>query len=319
MAPRSDNSDSDGIAPGVDVMIDRAAVRTLRTGLRGDLLEPGDGGYDEARRVFNAMIDRRPALIARCAGTEDVVRGIAFARTHGLALSVRGGGHSVSGNAACNGGMMLDLSGMKEMRLDPARRLAAAQAGLTLGEFDRQTHALGLATTLGVVSLTGIAGLTLGGGLGWLNGQYGLACDNLVAAELVTADGRVVTASAAEHPDLFWGIRGGGGNFGVVTEFTYQLHPVDTVLAGTLTYAPARAGAALRAFHAFAGDSAVCPDALSMSGALWLDDGGAPTFSLTACYSGPADEGERALRPLRAIEGLVGDTVRPMSYLALQR
>jgi FAD/FMN-containing dehydrogenase len=221
--------------------LEEAAVQEFATNLRGELIRSEDDGYDTARAVFNGMIDRHPALIVRAAGVADVIQGVNFARTHNLPLSVRGGGHSVAGNAVCDGGVMLDLSPMKGMRVDPVRQTAQAQAGLTLGEFDLETQEFGLATTLGVVSMTGIAGLTLGGGLGWLNGKYGLACDNLISVDVVTADGRLLTASAEEHEDLFWGIRGGSGNFGVVTSFEYQLHPVGLVLAGGLSYPLAEA------------------------------------------------------------------------------
>jgi FAD/FMN-containing dehydrogenase len=206
--------------------LEEAVVQEFAANLRGELIRPEDDGYDATRAVFNGMIDKRPAMIVRCTGTADVIQGVNFARTHDLMLSVHGGGHSVAGNAVSDGGLMLDLSPMKGIRVDPVRRTIQAQAGLTLGEFDHETQAFGLATTLGVVSVTGIAGLTLGGGLGWLNGKHGLACDNLLSADVVTADGRLLTASDEENEDLFWGIRGGGGNFGVVTLFEYQLHPV---------------------------------------------------------------------------------------------
>src|SRR5215217_8244093 len=188
--------------------LSEAAVENLRDSLRGQLLRMDDADYEAARRVFNWMIDRRPALIVRCAGAADVVASVNFAREHDLPLSVRGGGHSVAGTAVCEGGVMLDLASMKDIRVDPERRIAQAQPGLTLAEFDRETQSFGLATTTGVVSVTGIAGLTLGGGIGWLNGQYGLSCDNVIAADVVTADGELRRASAAENPDLYWAIRG---------------------------------------------------------------------------------------------------------------
>ena len=213
-------------------------VRSVRQdlGLRGQVVYPDDHGYDTARAVFNGMIDRRPLAVIRCVDASDVVSCIRFARRNELPLSVRGGGHGVAGNAVRDGALMLDLSGMKAIRVDPDTRTVRAEPGLTLGEFDRATQAFGLATTTGVVSMTGIAGLTLGGGLGWLNGRYGLACDNLISADIATADGQVLRASAEDNEDLFWGIRGGGGNFGVATSFEYQLHPVDLVLAGGLSY-----------------------------------------------------------------------------------
>ena len=232
----------------------------LAADLRGRLVRPVDPDYDTTRAVFNGMIDRRPLAVVVCAGPSDVARGIAFAREHDLVLSVRGGGHSVAGNAVCDGGIMLDLSGMKGIRVDRQNRTARAEPGLTLGELDHETQAWGLATPLGVVSMTGIAGLTLGGGLGWLNGAYGLACDNLLSADVVTADGRLVTASDEANEDLYWGIRGGGGNFGVVTSFEYRLHPVSTVLAGGLTYPLAEAPDVLRFYDDFV---TAAPDELS--------------------------------------------------------
>ncbi|MBO0807148.1 MAG: FAD-dependent oxidoreductase, partial [Actinobacteria bacterium] len=282
--------------------------------VRGQVLRAGEGGYEAARRVFNAMIDRHPALIVCCAGTDDVVGGVDFARAHGLPLSVRGGGHSVAGNAVCEGGVMLDLSGLKGIRVDPVERVAVAQPGLTLGEFDRATQAHGLATTLGVVSMTGIAGLTLGGGIGWLNGKYGLACDNLLSADVVTADGRTLTANASQNEDLYWGLRGGGGNFGVVTSFTYRLHPVGTVLAGAVTFPAERVREALRFYHESA---SACPDELSTAASLVRDGDGRPMLTVAVCYCGPLAEGERVLAPLRSFPG-VEDRVGPMDYCAFQ-
>src|SRR5437763_4217285 len=221
---------------GTDAILEEAAVQQVADGLRGPLLRPGDAGYDEARRVWNGMIDRRPALIARCAGVADVMQAVRFGRTHRLLLSVRGGGHNITGNAVCEAGLMIDLSPMKSVRVDPVKRTARAEPGLTWGEFNRETQAFGLATTGGVVSTTGIAGLTLGGGLGWLMGKHGLSCDNLLSADIVTADGGFLTASAEQNADLFWGLRGGGGNFGIVTSFEYRLHPLAPVLAGMIIY-----------------------------------------------------------------------------------
>jgi FAD/FMN-containing dehydrogenase len=196
-------------AEGADTVLTEAEVATFKAHLRGPLLRPGEAGYEEARQVWNGLIDRRPALIARCAGVADVLQCVQFARAHALLVSVRGGGHNVPGNAVCDGGLMIDLAFMKGIRVDPTRRTIRAEGGVTCREFDHETQAFGLATTGGAVSDTGIAGLTLGGGLGWLGGSYGLACDNLVAVDLVTADGRFLTVSADDHPDLFWGMRGG--------------------------------------------------------------------------------------------------------------
>jgi FAD/FMN-containing dehydrogenase len=265
--------------------------------------------------VFNAMIDRRPLVVIRCADASDVVRGITFARRHDLPLSVRGGGHSVAGHAVRDGAVMLDLSGMKALRVDPATRRVQAGPGLTLGEFDRATQAFGLATPLGVVSVTGIAGLTLGGGLGWLNGRYGLACDNLISADVATADGQLLRAGEEENEDLFWAIRGGGGNFGVVTSFEYQLHPVDLVLAGGLSYPLDLAPRVLRFYDDFA---KAAPDELSTAASLGLTPAREPTVSIAVCYCGPIDEGERVLGPLRRFQAPIDDGIQPMPYTALQ-
>ncbi len=198
-----------------------AVAAELRSRLRGDILDRGDPGYAAARRVWNGMIDKRPALIARCTGTADVAAAVAVVLEHGLLVAVRGGGHNVAGNAVCDGGLVIDLSPMKGIRVDPANRTARAQPGATWGDFDHETQPFGLATTGGLVSTTGIAGFTLGGGLGWLMRRHGLACDNLLSADVVTADGRLLTASPVENADLFWGLRGGGGNFGIVTSFEF--------------------------------------------------------------------------------------------------
>ena len=215
--------------------LNEASIRDLRRSVRGSILLPGEDGYHRARKVWNGMIDKRLALIVRCAGAADVVEAVGFTRANNLLASVRGGGHSASGNAVCDNGIMIDLSAMKGIRVDPSRRIARAEPGVLLGEFDRETQAFGMATTAGVVSTTGMAGLTLGGGIGFLGRKYGLACDKLLSIDLVTADGRLVTASADENPDLFWGIRGGGGNFGIVTSFEYRLHCVGpTVLGGSV-------------------------------------------------------------------------------------
>src|SRR5215207_3392088 len=295
--------------------LEEAAVQEFAANLRGELIRPEDDGYDAARAVFNGMIDRHPALIARCAGVADVIQGVNFARTHNLPLSVRGGGRRVTGNAVCDGGVMLDLSPMKGMRVDPVRQTAQAQAGLTLGEFDHETQAFGLATTLGVVSVTGIAGHTLGGGLGWLNGKYGLACDNLLSADVVTADGRLLRASYGENEDLFWGIRGGGGNFGVVTLFEYRLHPVGPVLGGGLQYPAVEARDVLRFYHEFA---STCPDELSTAASLGHAPDGSVVVGVAVCYCGPIETGERVLHPLRTFGSPLEDNIQPMSYRAIQ-
>jgi FAD/FMN-containing dehydrogenase len=295
--------------------IDERAARTLRGVLKGNVLLPRERGYDEARRVFNAMIDRYPALIVRPADTDDVRRCVLFAREQGLPLSIKGGGHHVAGNAVCDGGLMLDLCGWKGISIDVEQRLVVALPGLLLGELDRATQAFGLATALGTVSITGIAGLTLGGGIGWLNGTLGLACDNVVAVEMVTADGELRRVSADEHADLFWAIRGGSGNFGVVTSFTYRLHPVGPMLVGSLVYAPQETRVALRAYLDFA---QTCPDELSTITNLGTDEDGQTLLGITYCWAGTPDDAARALIPLRECGHLVEDESEVMDYLALQ-
>ncbi len=295
--------------------LEEAVIQELAANLRGELIRSEDDGYDRARAVFNGMVNKRPAMIVRCAGTSDVIQGVNFARTNNLLLSVKGGGHSVAGKAVCDGGVMLDLSHMKGIKVDPMRRTAEAQPGLTLGEFDHETQAFELATTLGVVSLTGIAGLTLGGGLGWLNGKHGLACDNLLSADVVSANGQLLTANAEENEDLFWGIRGGSGNFGIVTSFKYQLHPVGAVLGGGVLFPEAKAREALRFCHEFA---STCPDELSTSTSLGRTPDGSVVVGIAVCYCGPLEKGEQVLRPVRTFGPPLEDNTQPMSYRTLQ-
>jgi FAD binding domain-containing protein len=217
---------------GGHIVLGEAAVKQLQTHLRGELLRPGDDRYEETRRVWNGMIDKRPALIARCIGMADVITVVTFAREHNLLVSVRGGGHNIAGKAVCSGGLMIDLSRMRRVQVDPSNRTARVEGGALLGDLDRATQAFGLATTAGVVTHTGVAGLTLGGGVGRLAHKYGLACDNLLSVDLVTAEGRVLRASPTENADLFWGIRGGGGNFGIVITFEFRLHSVGPGVLG---------------------------------------------------------------------------------------
>ena len=299
---------------GGDTILESAVVQKFADGLRGRLVQSGDGGYDQARTVWNGMIDRRPALIARCAGPADIIASVHFARDHGLLVSVKGGGHNITGNAVCEGALMIDLSPMKGVRVDPAGRTARAEAGLTWGEYNRETQAFGLASTGGVVSTTGIAGLTLGGGLGWLMGKHGLSCDNLISADLVTADGALVTASAERNSDLFWGLRGGGGNFGVVTSFEYQLHPVGPVLAGMVIHPMARAKEMLRFYRDFCRG---CPDEMLAAAALMTSHEGEPVAVIIASYIGDLAEGERAMAPLRKFGTPLADTIAPTSYVQL--
>jgi FAD binding domain/Berberine and berberine like len=292
------------------------AIERLRTSLRGSLLQPGEPGYDAARTIDNAMIDRRPALIARCAGLADVVTAVRFGRTHGVPVSVRGGGHNVAGNAVCDGGLMIDLSPMKGVRVDPIARTVRAEPGLTWGEFDSETQAFGLATTGGVISTTGIAGLTLGGGVGWLNGRFGLACDSLISADVVTAEAEFLRASERENEDLFWGLRGGGGNFGIVTSFEYRLHPLGPVLAGPVFHPAARAREVLRFYREFTAGE---PDELTTYAGLLTGPDGTPLVGIVVCYSGPLEQGEKLVEPVRKFGPPVADHIGPMPYRAAQQ
>jgi FAD/FMN-containing dehydrogenase len=299
---------------GADLFLEEPTVQQFAAGLRGPLLRASDPGYDEARTVWNGMIDRRPALIARCAGVADVMAAVRFARAHGLLLAVRGGGHNITGNAVCEGGLMIDLSPMKSVRVDPVKRIARAEAGLTWGEYNRETQAFGLASTGGVVSTTGIAGLTLGGGLGWLMGKHGLSCDNLLSADIVTADGQFLTASAEQNPDLFWGLRGGGGNFGIVTSFEYQLHPVGPVLAGMIIHPISEAKVVLRFYRDFCRS---CPDEMLAAAALMTSQDGTPVAVIIAAHIGDLSAGERLMAPLRQFGTPLADTIAPTSYVEL--
>jgi hypothetical protein len=300
-------------------------IEGLRARFRGALLRPGEEGYDEARRVWNGTIDRRPALIARCAGADDVVEAVRFAREQDLLISVRGGGHSIAGHSVCDGGVMIDLSLMKAIRVDPQARTARAAGGVLWSEFDRATQPFGLATTGGIISHTGIAGLTLGGGLGHLMRKHGLTVDNLLTVDLVTAEAELIHVDAETEPDLFWGIRGGGGNFGIVTAFEYRLHPVGPfVLGGPIFWPIAEAPRVLAVLRDYAPEA---PDELGftvgMAGAPPLpfvppDQVGKPVVGLILVWAGDHGEGERAVAPLRRLGTPITDGIRPVPYLALQ-
>ena len=298
-------------------------VQELRDALGGTLVSPGDVAYNEARSVWNGMIDRRPALIARCVGTSDVIAAVGFARSEGLTVAVRGGGHNVAGNATCDGGLVIDLSPMKGVHVDAAARTVRAQGGVTWGELDRETQAFGLATTGGLVSSTGIAGFTLGGGIGWLMREHGLACDNLISADVVTADGQTVRVSETENAELLWGLRGGGGNFGVVVEFEFRLHRVSQVLGGLLAWPAQAGGEVLRFWRDWVHDT---PDELcTMAAFLYAppepfvppEMQGTPIFAI-ACFDtdleGSAGDDLRALRD----QNPALDALGPMPYTAIQ-
>jgi FAD/FMN-containing dehydrogenase len=290
------------------------ASEKLRAAFSGQILAPGDLGYDDARRIHNGLIDKRPALIARCLHTADVVDAVNFGREEGLEISVRGGGHNVAGKAVTEGGLMIDLSLMKGIHVDPDHRSARAQPGLRIGEYDRATAAYGLATPSGVVSSTGIAGLTLGGGLGWLMGRYGMAVDNLLSAEVVLASGSIVTASDAADADLFWAVRGGGGNFGVVTSLEYRVHPVASVLGGAVLHPLETAPRLLSFYREFAAD---VPDELATQAALIHapDGSGAKLCLIAVCHCGEdPHRAEADVRPLREFGSPAADMLQRMPY-----
>ncbi len=289
------------------------ALEDLRGRFAGNLVGPADPAYEEERKVHNGAIDRRPALVAVCRGTADVVDALAFAREHGLPISVRGGGHNVAGRAVLDDGLVIDLSRMKGIHVDPEGRVARAEAGLTWKEFNRETQLFGLATTGGVVSSTGIAGLTLGGGLGYLMGKYGLAVDNLVSAEVVLADGRVVTADEENEPDLFWGLRGGGGNFGIVTSFEYRLHPVSTVTGGLMAHPIDDAGELLRFYRDLC---ETLPDEVVAFGALVHapDGSGTKLGAIALCDLRPPGTDDTVVETVRGFGSPVVDALQPMPY-----
>jgi FAD/FMN-containing dehydrogenase len=291
-----------------------AALHDFRAALSGDMILPGEADYEGARQVWNGMIDRYPAMIVRCASRADVVAAVRFAQSRGLPLAIRGGGHNSAGLAVCDGGLVIDLSRMKGITIDPIRLTARAEPGLTLGEFVRAIEAEGLLTTTGVISGTGMAGLTLGGGMGWLMGKYGLTIDNLLAVEIVTADGQIRAADENEHGDLLWAVRGGGGNFGVVTAFEYQLHPAEPLLAGMVVHPIERARDVLRFYRDFTVNA---PDELTTYAAFARTPDGQPVIGLTLCYAGPRAEAERAIAPLRQFGPPLVDLIRPMSYYEL--
>ena len=311
---------------GTTIELDAATIEAFAAGLAGEVLRRGDDGYDEARRVWNGMIDRHPALIARCASTDDVVHTIELARTHDIVISVRGGGHNAAGTAICDDGIVIDLSTMQRVDVDVDTATVRADGGATIGVLDAATQPHGLAVPMGVVTETGIAGLTLGGGYGWLRRKYGLSCDNLVAAEVVTADGRVVRASEQENPELLWGLRGGGGNFGVVTSFEFRAHPVGPdVYFAVVMHAGTDAVEALRFYREWA---ATAPDEISAVAVLWHAPGieeipaehhGRPIVTLVAMHSGSPTEGESALAPLRTFGNPIADLSSVMPFLEVQQ
>lgn len=306
-------------------MLERNIIDSFRTRLRGPLLLPGEPGYDEGRAIWNAMIDRRPALIVRCLGVADVISAVNFAREQGLTLSIKGGGHNIAGLAVCDGGVMLDMSLMRGVWVDPNAGTARAQLGCLLGDVDRETQIHGLAAVLGFVSMTGIAGLTLGGGFGYLTRRFGWSSDNVLSMDVVTADGRVVRASERENSDLFWGLRGGGGNFGVVTSFEYKLYPVGPeVMAGAIAWSAEHAHDVIQMYRAFteqAPPELACVLGLRMAPpAPWLAKNihGQPIVAIFVCHTGAIKDGEKLVAPIKAFGSPVGDIIQPRSYVSQQ-
>jgi FAD/FMN-containing dehydrogenase len=295
----------------------------LRERVRGDVVTSADDEYDEARKVYNAMIDRRPRVVVRAANAGDVIAAVDFARENGLDLAVRGGSHSVPGFGTCDDGVVVDLSLMRGVRVDPANRRARAEGGATWGDFNAATYPFGLATTGGIISTTGVGGLTLGGGIGYLSRGYGLSCDNLVSADVVTADGRFLVASAQENADLFWALRGGGGNFGVVTSLEFRLHPVKDIYGGPMFFELEHAGDLLRFYREFIADA---PEQFGGFPAYQIapplpfipeNRHGDTLMAFVSCWAGPLDEGEQALRPIRDVAPVVAEFVGPMPYPAI--
>jgi len=310
---------------GRTLVLETEVLVGLANSLRGKVLTPESAGYDEARSVWNAMIDRHPAMIVRCTTADDVVAAVRFGRDHGQIVAIRGGGHNIAGNAVCDGGMVIDLSQMRAVSVDPVARTATVEAGATLGDMDTATQRHGLATPLGINSTTGVAGLTLGGGFGWLSRKYGLTIDNLLSAEIVTAAGQRLHVSASENSDLFWGIRGGGGNFGVVTSFEFRLHPVGPeVLAGLIVHPLDDAPAVLRFYRDFLDttpEEFVCWFVMRQAPPLpflapeWH---GREILALAVCWCGDIADGERVAQPLREFGNPIADVIAPSPYAGWQ-
>ena len=303
------------------ISIDSAVLDSLKASLRGALLRPGDAGYDVSRTVWNAMIDKKPALVVRCAGVSDIKQAVDFARTHSLLTAIKGGGHNIAGSAVCDGGLLIDLSGMRSVRIDPTNKVALVEPGALLGDFDAEAQAFGLATPLGINSTTGVAGLTLGAGFGWLSRKLGMTIDNLRAVDVITADGKFLTANAKDHADLFWALRGGSGNFGVVTRFEFQLHPVGPeVLTGLVAYPLAEGASVLKQYHEYV-------KKLGNDTTVWAVLRKAPPLPFIAAdwhfkevcifamfHSGDPEAGKKALEPVRHFGKSVGEFMGMQPY-----
>jgi FAD/FMN-containing dehydrogenase len=311
---------------GSPVTLDASAVEKLKTELRGPLLLPGEDGYDKARGLWNAMIERRPALVVRCAGVNDVRRAVDFARDHGLLISVKGGGHNIAGTAVCDGGLLIDLSGMRSVRIDPAALVAHVEPGATLGDFDAEAQAFGLATPLGINSTTGVAGLTLGGGFGWFSRKRGMTIDNLLAVDVITADGRFVKADGKENADLFWALRGGSGNFGIVTRFEFRLHPLGpNVLTGLVVYPLKEAASALKQYRQFAreqSDETTVWTVLRKAPPLpFLPPAvhGTEVIAFALFHAGDPEAGRKAVEPVRHFGKVLGEFIGVQPYRSWQQ
>jgi FAD/FMN-containing dehydrogenase len=290
-------------------------IKSFRSVFYGDVFEPSDVGYNEARQIWNASVSKHPRVIARCSGVADVITAVNFGRSNHLLTAIRGGGHNVGGRALCDDGLVIDLSRMRSVFVQEATGRVRVQGGATLGDLDRETHVFGLAVPCGIVPKTGIGGLTLGGGVGWLVRKYGMSIDNLLSSQVVTADGRVLTASASENDDLFWALRGGGGNFGVVTSFEFQAHAVSTILGGLLLYPREMAMDVIRHFRDY---MVAAPDELTAYAALLHGPDGSPLVGVIPCYCGNVADGERVLQPLRRFGSPVVDGIQAMPFPAMQ-
>src|SRR6201985_1768028 len=307
---RDENKKLRGLKNTKGMVVNRDRIERFKAAFRGEVIQPGDSGYEAARKIWNASIDRHPGIIARCSGVADVVAAVNFARENELLVAVRGGGHNVSGNALCDDGIVIDLSGMKGVHVDAKNHSARVQGGATLRDVDRETHIFGLGVPAGIISKTGVAGLALGGGVGWLGRKYGLTCDNVLSFDIVTADVEPRVANADENQDLFWALRGGGGNFGVVTSFEFRVHPVGTVLGGLVIYPRERAVEVLRFYRDFTQSA---PEELTVYAALLHTSEGMPAVAVIACYCGDLTEGEQALKPLRNFSSPAVDQIPPMA------
>ena len=290
-------------------------VQTLKSGFHGQIFEPADAGYDSACRIWNASVSKHPRIVARCSGVADVIAAVNFARANNLLTAVRGGGHNVGGRALCDDGIVIDLSGLRSVYVDLRKQTVQVQGGATLGDMDRETHVFGLAVPCGIVPKTGIGGLTLGGGVGWLLRKYGMTIDNLLSCQLITAEGSVLTASPSAHEDLFWALRGGGGNFGIVTSFEFQARPVHTVMGGLLVYPRHAATDVIRHYRDFMQSA---PDELTAYAALLHAPDGSPIVGVIPCYCGDVSIGERVLKPLRTFGQPVVDAIQHLPFPAMQ-